>query len=91
MKLHGVKECLDANDANLSGSSFVNVNLSGARIHNANCSGLSIDDVNLSGTRLTNANLSGMAFSVCQFHGATIDGIPITDLLRVYHSTAKVS
>ncbi len=89
MKLHGVRHCLDANDANLSGSKFVNVNLSGTRIQDANCSGMSIDDANLSGTHISNANASGMSFTKCQFHGAAIDGIAITELLRVYGLQAK--
>jgi hypothetical protein len=36
MKLDRTKERLDANDADISGSSFDNVNLSGCTFHNVN-------------------------------------------------------
>ena len=49
MKLHGVKECIDVHDSDLSGSSFDDVNMSGSTIRDANLAGCSLRQVNMSG------------------------------------------
>jgi uncharacterized protein YjbI with pentapeptide repeats len=96
MKLHQVKERLDAHksdlsgsvfsDINMSGSTFENINLSGASIDDANMSGWRVSKVNLAGLKLANANLAGAAIADCRLDGMTIDGILVTDLLDAYRA-----
>ena len=99
VKLHQSKERIEANDADLSGSLFRNVNLAGSQYDNINMSGSSfedvnmsgwrINDVNLAGLRLTRANLAGASITDSRFDGMTIDGILVTDLLYAYHATRQ--
>jgi uncharacterized protein YjbI with pentapeptide repeats len=59
MKLHGVKECLDVHDSDISGSVYDDVNMSGSTVGNVNLAGCSFTNVNLSGATFEDANLSG--------------------------------
>ena len=97
MKLHRTKERLDVNDADISGSSFDNVNLSGCTLHNVRPVAVrTLDDINMSGWRVTNVNLSGLKLSKVNLAGAsitdgrydgmTIDGIEVTELLAAYRA-----
>jgi uncharacterized protein YjbI with pentapeptide repeats len=74
MELRKTKQKLEVDDADLSGSSFVNVNLSGAVFR----------DINFSGTTIENVNLSGVSISDCNIAGATINGVAVTELFAAY-------
>jgi len=89
VKLQQTKERIDANDADLSGSTFKKVDLSGSRYDDVNMSGWRINDVNLAGLRLSKANLAGASITASRFDGMTIDGILVTDLLAAYHAGGK--
>jgi len=41
MKLHGIKECLDVQKSDISGSSYDDVNMSGSKVGNVNLAGCS--------------------------------------------------
>jgi len=94
LHVNGIKQQLKADGADLSGSSFTDVNLSGANFNNVNFAGAQFEDANLSGWSVRNANLThlnvynadlrGASFSSCLTHGLTIDGIDVSDLLTAY-------
>lgn len=60
-----------AQHADISGSTFEDVNLSKAKFAKANLSGTDFDDINLSGARLHNINLSDLKVSAAQIGGST--------------------
>lgn len=66
-------------DTNLARAVFDDVNLGDARFHNINLENASFDNINLSNSRIDNANLQGM----------TINGILVSELLRVYAEHAE--
>lgn len=100
MKLHRTTERLDVNDAdlsgsrfndaNLSGTSFNQINFSGARFNDSNMTGWLVNDVNLSGSRFQYINLSGVAFSNCRIPGATLDGVPLDEIVEAYRKSQAV-
>lgn len=91
IKLGDCEHVIEARDANLEGSSFIDVNLAGgifsesslegARFENAHMDRAVFDGVSLAGATIRNANCQRM----------TIDGIAVSDLLeawRASHATA---
>ena len=80
MKLRDVKERLEVHHADLSGSSFDDINMSGWRV----------DNVNLAGLKVSDANLAGASIKDCRLEGMTIDGILVTELLQAYRATQAV-
>lgn len=68
---------LDVNDADLSGSSFVNVKLANA----------TFDDINFSHTSIHNANLSHVSIAGSCTVGMTVDGVLVSDLQAAYRAT----
>jgi uncharacterized protein YjbI with pentapeptide repeats len=68
---------LEVNDADLSGSSFVNVKLTNA----------TFDDINLSHTTIHNVNLSHVSITDADTTGMTIDGVLVSDLQAAYRAT----
>ncbi len=81
MKIESEKQRLDVCHADLWGSRFDDVNLSGCDFRNVNVSGCSFDDVNMSGSRIHNVNLAGLSVEKANMAGASVDGIAVTDLL----------
>jgi uncharacterized protein YjbI with pentapeptide repeats len=49
-------------------------------------SGWRVDQVNLAGLRLSRANLAGASITNCRLEGMTVEGIPVTDLLKAYRA-----
>ena len=70
MRIECQKHRLDVHHADLSGSRFDDVNLSGLDFHNVNMSGCSFDDVNMSGWRVHNVNLAGLKIDKANLAGA---------------------
>ena len=102
IQLSGTKRTIKAEAADLSGSSFTDVNLSGATFNDVNVAGARIEDANLSdwdvrnanlcGLRICNADLRGTEIVHSLMAGMTIDGIAVDDLMDAYHSlTRKVN
>jgi uncharacterized protein YjbI with pentapeptide repeats len=84
MKLHGVKECLDVHNSDISGSAYDDVNMSGSVIGNVNLAGCSFKQVNMSGAAIEDANLSGWKVHDVNFSGlkimqANLQGASIKD------------
>jgi uncharacterized protein YjbI with pentapeptide repeats len=83
-------------DADLSGAEFLNTNLSGAKFHDVSLAGAQFVDVSLAGARfedvaltgavIRNANCSDVSIEDARCDGMRIDGILVTELLRVYRS-----
>jgi uncharacterized protein YjbI with pentapeptide repeats len=88
-KLAHLRQRIDAVDADLSDSSFQNVNFSGALLDDVNLAGATIRNANLHNAKIYDANLSGVAIADCNLAGATINGIPIDDLLAAYNAANK--
>ena len=88
-------------DADLSGAEFINTNLSqaefrdvslaGARFVDVNIAGARFEDVALTGTVIRNANCSDVSIEDARYDGMRIDGILVTELLRVYRSQSPTS
>jgi uncharacterized protein YjbI with pentapeptide repeats len=79
LELKTIRQQIQAIDADLSGSTFTNVNLRGTAIDDANLSNLRISDANLTGASIVDSNLEGM----------TINGIAVKELLSVYRAARK--
>jgi hypothetical protein len=99
IKMNGTKRTIKAvaadlsgssfSDVNLSGATFNDVNIAGARIEDANLSDWSVRNANLSGLRISNADLRGTAIVDSLMAGMTIDGIAVEDLLGAYRALAR--
>jgi uncharacterized protein YjbI with pentapeptide repeats len=74
-------------DADLAGMVFDNVNLSGARFHEVNFEGAEFVNVALTGSIIRNACLAGVSIADAGYEGMRIEGILVTELLRVYRET----
>jgi len=59
IQLERVRKRMEASDADLSGSTFMNVSLAGAEFKGVNLAEATVENANLSKLRISNANLSG--------------------------------
>jgi uncharacterized protein YjbI with pentapeptide repeats len=75
---------LNAQAANLAGSQFRDVNLSASRFDDVNLRGAVFTNVALSGATIRNACLADVSISDADYKGMRIEGILVTELLRVY-------
>ena len=83
-------------NADLSGSEFINTNLSAAQFRDGrraaaqfvdvNLAGALFEDVALTRTVIRSANCSHLTIEDSCYEGMLIDGILVTELLRVYRS-----
>jgi uncharacterized protein YjbI with pentapeptide repeats len=76
-----------AKDADLAGTVYDNVNLSGVRFHEVNFEGAEFVNVALTGSIIRNACLAGVSIADAGYEGMRIEGILVTELLRVYRET----
>jgi uncharacterized protein YjbI with pentapeptide repeats len=76
-------------EANLSGVCLRNVNLTGSRFVDVNLSAGVFEDVNLSGVCLHNVNLTGLSISDASIDGMTVDGIAVSDMIKLWHANQK--
>ena len=101
IQVTGTRTLVLAEEADLSGSSFTDVNLSGSTFKNVNFAGAEFEDVNLSGWSVRNANFSRLEITNADLRGTmivdsltqgmTIDGIPVAELMAAYRAlTAKL-
>jgi uncharacterized protein YjbI with pentapeptide repeats len=73
-----------AENASLAGSEFVDANLEGAKFHDVNLRGAVFSDVALTGATIRNACLGDVSIADANYTGMRIEGILVTDLLRVF-------
>ena len=87
-------------DVDLSGARFFNVNLRGAQIGAVDFGGASlscmntgedrervpatIENIELDDCTVSKCHFRSTKFVDCDWHGATIDGVPITELIATY-------
>ena len=76
MKIENENHRMEVHKADLSGSKFDDLNMSGWHVHNANLSGLQVEK----------ANLAGASFVDARLEGATIEGVSVTDLLAYWRA-----
>ncbi len=81
---------VDANDSDMSGSTFINVNLASAVFDDVNLTGTTLNNVNLSGLRISHANLKGASIVQSLTDGMTINGISVIELLACYQANYPV-
>jgi uncharacterized protein YjbI with pentapeptide repeats len=74
MKLRGVTDRIDAENAGLAGSRFCDVDLSNAHFEDIRLSGAVFRDVDLTNVKIEDANLSGMM----------IGDVLVTDLIAAH-------
>ena len=87
MKLFEVAEVLEVTKCDLSRSHFSDVKLAGASFVNVDMSGWKVEDVTLKGLTLSNADLSGASLADCDVSGMTIDGVLVSEMMRVYRDS----
>jgi uncharacterized protein YjbI with pentapeptide repeats len=74
-------------DANLASVVYEKVNMSGARFHEVVLEGAEFVNVALTGSIIRNACLAGVSIADAGYEGMRIEGILVTELLRVYRET----
>ncbi|MGV3721657.1 MAG: pentapeptide repeat-containing protein [Actinomycetota bacterium] len=80
--------CYRAHQANLAGSEFLDVNLSGARFNDVNLRGAEFINVALTNAVIRDVCLSDVTIQEASYEGMRIEGILVTELLRVYREHA---
>ena len=73
-----------AENSSLAGSEFVDTNLEGSSFHDVNLRRADFSDVALTGAKIQNACLGNVTSVDANYTGMRIEGILVTDLLRVY-------
>ena len=73
-----------ADNVSLAGSAFTHSSLEGAQFHDVNLRGAQFIDVALTGARLSNLCLGDVTIDDANYAGMRIEGILVTELLRVY-------
>ncbi len=66
-------------------SRFVGVDLSASTFDNVNLRGATFLDVALSGATFRNVDLSNASIADANFEGTRIDGILVSELVRIYN------
>jgi uncharacterized protein YjbI with pentapeptide repeats len=80
---------LDIAGAQYPGARFVDTDLAGASFSDVSLRAARFDNVALTGATFSNVCLSGVSIADANLDGARIDGILITDLLRVYDAAQR--
>jgi uncharacterized protein YjbI with pentapeptide repeats len=70
--------------SSLAHSEFVDASLEGSRFHDVNLRSTEFDDVALTGAKIRNACLGDVTIADANYAGMRIEGILVTELLRVY-------
>ena len=76
-----------ADNANLAGSEFHDVNLSGAKFDDVNLRDVVFENVALTRSKIRNACLGELSIEDANYIGMRIEGILVTELLRVYRES----
>jgi uncharacterized glyoxalase superfamily protein PhnB len=84
--MRGVRRRLVVDDADLSGSQFLNVKLEGVDFHDVNMRGAMFRDVRLAGAAFSNVDLSDVSITQANTSGLTVDGVLLSDLIRAYQN-----
>jgi uncharacterized protein YjbI with pentapeptide repeats len=71
-------------NASLAGSVFLDTSLEGAKFHDVNLRRADFADVALTGATIRNACLGDVTIADANYTGMQIEGILVTELLRVY-------
>ncbi len=73
-----------SDNASLAGSEFFDTDLEGSKFHDVNLRGADFSDVALTGAKIRNACLGDVTIADANYTGMRIEGILVTELLRVY-------
>ena len=91
LHLKEIRRRVEAVNADLSRSTFDDVNLSGTTFRDVSLSAASMQDVNLAVLEIRDANLTGASIAESKTDGMTIDGIPVSELLAAYRAARATS
>jgi uncharacterized protein YjbI with pentapeptide repeats len=84
IQLERIKQRVEANGADISGSTFTDVNLAQSTFTDVNLAGATIHNANLAGLRIGDANLTGVSIVDCRTDGMTINGILVAEMVAAY-------
>jgi PhnB protein len=84
MKICDAKETLLVTNADLSHSSFTDVNLREAQFADVNLSGAKFSNINFSKTTFICVNLTDMEITDCNVSGMKIQGVLVSELLQLH-------
>ena len=84
MEIRETTQPLTASHSCLTGSTFSDVNLGETRFENVRLFGATFRDACLGNVTIEDASLENLATRDCNLTGMTINGIAVTELLRVY-------
>jgi Glyoxalase/Bleomycin resistance protein/Dioxygenase superfamily/Pentapeptide repeats (8 copies) len=91
--LKGVKMAgqgpINVKTANMTGSSFIDVNLGRAIFNDVNLSDSVFENVALGGVRIHDANMTNLTIDHARLDGMRINGILVTDLLTAYRAQSS--
>ena len=97
IKLVDCEHVIDANSANLTGSTFQDVGLAeshfksvtleSASFSDALLAGTTFNEVNFTGASIKNADLTNVSIDTCYYTGMKIEGIDVEELLAVYRAS----
>ncbi|MGO8928693.1 MAG: pentapeptide repeat-containing protein [Limisphaerales bacterium] len=76
-----------ADNANLTGSEFHKVNLSGSKYNDVNLRDTVFENVAFTRATIRNACMGDVSIEDASYAGMRIEGILVTELLRVYRET----
>ncbi len=86
MEITDTHDTLLVRDSDLRGSHFTNTRLANAVFDDVNLQSSSFTNVNLAYAAFVDINLSDASITNANLTGMSIDGILVSELIRVYHS-----
>lgn len=84
LKIHNSQGPLDVRNSDIAESCFLNAKLCMSRFDDVNLQSTQFTNVNLAATRFSNVNFSQASIEDADLTGMKINGILVSDLLRVY-------
>jgi uncharacterized protein YjbI with pentapeptide repeats len=87
IKLGDCEHIIEVRDANLEGSSFVDVSLAGVVISESSLERARFKNVHLDGAVFEGVSLVGVVINNADCQRMTIDGIAVTDLLQAWRAS----
>ena len=75
---------VNADNANMVGSIFHNVNLTGVSLEDVNMSKAKLRHITFAGAQFHDVDMSEVEMTACQDEKMIIDGVPVKDLIAAY-------
>ena len=75
---------INADDANMVGSVFHNVNMTGVSFGDVNMSKARLRHITFAGSQFSDVDLSNVVLTGCKVDSMVVDGIQMKDLIAAY-------